>query len=409
MWHAFLPVFAMQNNEQTPKKKRKRTWLIVLLSLVILLLIFRLILPHIVLNFVNKKLAALKEYYGHVDDIDIALIRGAYTINNIKIEKIDKETGKRDTTPFFTSPEIDLSVEWKSLFKGAIVGEIQVEHPVLNFVKGKHKKEDVKADTTDFKDLIRNLMPLTINHFDIHNGQMHYLDKYRKPVVDVAMTNIEVEADNISNVNDRNKVLPAAIVASANVYDGKFDLNVKYNVLEKKPTFDLNAKLSDVNMVKLNDFFKAYGNFDVKKGNFGLYTEFAARDGKFTGYVKPLIKGLDVVQFNKEEGNAGQILWESVVASVAEIFQNQKKDQLATKVPIEGKFDNPNAGLWTAINYVLRNAFVFALKPAVDNTINIGSVEEQPDEKKTLLQKIFGKKDKRDEDGKEKKEEGKGK
>jgi hypothetical protein len=366
-------------------------------------------LPHIVLNFVNKKLAALKEYYGHVDDIDIALIRGAYTINNIKIEKIDKETGKRDTTPFFTSPEIDLSVEWKSLFKGAIVGEIQVEHPVLNFVKGKHKKEDVKADTTDFKDLIRNLMPLTINHFDIHNGQMHYLDKYRKPVVDVAMTNIEVEADNISNVNDSNKVLPAAIVASANVYDGKFDLNVKYNVLEKKPTFDLNAKLSDVNMVKLNDFFKAYGNFDVKKGNFGLYTEFAARDGKFTGYVKPLIKGLDVVQFNKEEGNAGQILWESVVASVAEIFQNQKKDQLATKVPIEGKFDNPNAGLWTAINYVLRNAFVFALKPAVDNTINIGSVEEQPDEKKTLLQKIFGKKDKRDEDGKEKKEEGKGK
>jgi hypothetical protein len=212
--------------------------------------------------------------------------------------------------------------------------------------------------------------------------------------VDISLKNLNVKADNLSNANDSSKVLPAGLVATAEAYDGKMELNVDFNALEKQPTFDLNARVSNVNMVYLNDFFKAYGNFDLKKGNFGLYAEFAAKDGAFNGYVKPVIKDLDIVQWNKEEGNTVQILWETVVGSVAEIFQNQRKDQLATKLPIEGRFDKPNTGLWTAISYVLRNAFVFALRPSIDNTIDIGKVEPAA-KKKTFLQKVFGKKDKK--------------
>jgi hypothetical protein len=340
-------------------------------------------------------LSELKEYTGHVDDIDLALIRGAYKINAITITKKDSSTQKLDSIPFFKAREIDLSIEWRAIFKGSVVGEIYVEDAILNFVKGKHKNEDAKADTADFKGLIKDLMPLTINHFEINHGEMHYIDKYANPNVDVAMKAIEVKADNLSNVNDSNNVLPARLEAHARVYAGALDLTVKFNALEKKPTFDLNADLRDVDMVNLNAFFKAYGNFDLKKGNLGLYTEFAAKDGAFEGYVKPIIKDLDIVQWNKEEGDVKQVLWETLIGSVAEIFQNQRKEQLATKLPIRGRFDNPETGLWSAISYVLRNAFVYALKPSIDNTINIGTVEAPVNEKKTFLQKIFGKKDKK--------------
>src|SRR5438045_2549969 len=97
-------------------------------------------------NYVNKKLSELNEYYGYVRDIDIALFRGAYVIKDIKIEKIKNENQDSDSIPFFSSPVIDLSVEWRALFKGKIVGEMYVEDAVLNFVKGKHKGENVKAD-----------------------------------------------------------------------------------------------------------------------------------------------------------------------------------------------------------------------------------------------------------------------
>ncbi|MEO6305765.1 MAG: DUF748 domain-containing protein [Bacteroidia bacterium] len=378
------------------KPKKKKRWKIVLLSIVVILIVARLILPYVVLKYVNKTLGNIKEYYGHVEDIDIALIRGAYKINNIKLVKQDSVTHVKDTMTFFSAQEIDLSVEWKAIFKGKIVGEIYVENPVLNFIKGKHKNEDTKADTSDFKDVIKKLMPLTINHFQINNGQIHFKDPYSSPIVDVPMKNIHVEADNLSNANDSNKVLPSSIKATGDLYGGKLKIDVKLNALEKKPTFDLNADISNVNMIDLNPFFKAYGKFEVEKGNFGLYTEFAAKDGAFKGYVKPLLKDLKI----KHEGDAGEILWSEVVSGVAWIFKNHSKDQVATKVPIEGRFDQPNTGLWTAISYVLKNAFVSALAPSVENTIDIGKVEKQP-EKKTLLQKVFGKKDKKENNSKE--------
>jgi hypothetical protein len=376
----------------TPPKKRR--WLIIVGSIVVLLIVARLAMPYFVLKYVNRTLSEMDQYYGHVEDIDIALLRGAYVINDIKIERINSENKQHDTIPFFKSPAIDLSIEWKAIFRGSVVGEIYVENPVLNFVKGKHKGEDIKADTSDFRDLIRDLMPLKVNRFEINNGQIHYIDKNKTPLVDVSMNRVYAIAENLTNVNDSTKLLPGKLRATGDVYEGKFEMTVNLDPLKKQPTFDLNARITDVNMVLLNNFFRAYANFDVNKGNFGLYTEFAAKDGAFNGYVKPLIKDLDIVEFKKEEGNIGQILWEALIGTVAEIFTNQPKDQLATKIPLQGKFENPDANLWTAISYVLRNAFVNALKPSVDNTINIGNVKAEP-EKKTFLQKVFGgKKDK---------------
>jgi hypothetical protein len=379
---------AQEHTTEPVKKRKRRRLLKFFLVLVVLLVIFRLCLPYIVLRYVNKKLSGLKEYYGHVEDIDIALIRGAYVIRDIKLEKIGNEQGTKDTIPFFKSPVIDLSVEWRAIFKGSLVGEIYVEDPVLNFVKGKHKGEDTKADTADFRQLIDDLMPLTVNHFEITRGQIHYIDQFSSPRVDLAMKDLEIVATNLTNVNDSSKLLPARATADASVYGGQFHMDVNFDALNKTPTFDMSAELKHMNLVLLNDFLRAYGNFDVKKGDVSLYTEFAAKEGGFGGYVKPVLKDLDIVQWNKEEGDFKQILWETLIGSAAALLENRKEDQVATKVNIEGRFDDPTINIWRAISFVLRNAFVHALKPSVDNSININRLDDAKD--KTFLEKIFG-------------------
>lgn len=371
------------------KKRRKRKRRIIWGSILGALIIFRLILPYIVLHYVNKKLGGLEEYYGHVDDIDLHLYRGAYEIKDMRILRKEKKGTKIDTIPFFTTPSIDLSIEWSAIFDGAIVGEISVEKPVINFVKEAHKGEDVRADTSDFADLVDDLMPVTINRFDIHNGEVHYRDLSARPRLDIAMKNINITATNLTNVTDSKDLLPATLIGTAEAYDGKFYLTVKFDGLAKKPTFDLSTELKGLNMVLLNDMLREYANFDVKKGTFSLYGEFAAKNGSFGGYVKPFMTNLDIVQWNKEEGNFKQILWETVVASTAEILQNQRTGELATKIPINGTFDDPDINTWHAISYVLRNAFLHALRPSLDNTININRLKDK--DKKTLLERVFGK------------------
>ncbi|HLP54127.1 MAG TPA: DUF748 domain-containing protein [Fluviicola sp.] len=372
--------------EQKLKRKRRRR--IIWLSIIGGLIIFRLILPYIVLKYVNNKLANLEEYYGHVEDIDLHLYRGAYEIKDIRIVKKVEKGNKLDTIPFFKSPSIDLSIEWSAIFDGAIVGEIAVESPVVNFVKEKHKGEDVRADTADFAQLVDDLMPVTINRFDIHNGEIHYRDLEASPKLDIAMKNINVTATNLTNVTDSKELLPATLKATGEAYQGKFTLNMKFDGLAKVPTFDMNTEMKNLNLVLLNDMLREYGNFDVKKGTFSMYGEFAAKEGTFGGYVKPFLKDLDVVQWNKAEGDFKQILWETVVGSTAEVLQNQRKEHLATKIPINGTFDNAHLNKWHAISYVLRNAFLKALRPSLDNSISINKLKDS--DKKTFLERVFG-------------------
>src|ERR1700709_1750487 len=97
------------------KDTHQRSWFkskkaIVIYILLALLIALRIALPYIVLNYVNKQLSSMKEYRGHVNDINIALIRGAYVIRDIRIDKIDPQNGNKvDSIPFFVSPTIDLS------------------------------------------------------------------------------------------------------------------------------------------------------------------------------------------------------------------------------------------------------------------------------------------------------------
>src|SRR5450759_720706 len=378
------------------KKKYK-----ILISVVVLLIIIRLILPYVVLHYANKALADVKGYYGHIDDIDLSIYRGAYIINDIYLNKVDSVS--KQQTPFFKSRNIDLSVEWGALFHGSIVGELTFDSPELIFTKDKTDLTDVKKDTTDFRKLLKNFMPLKVNRFEVNDGTIRYADNTSTPKVDIALKQTHILALNLKSVIDDKVELPSTVTAQADASEGTLSFNMKLNALADNATFDLNAEIKNTNLVLLNGFLKAYGNFDVHRGNFGLYTEMAAKDGKFKGYVKPIIKDVKVVGIEDRHDTFFNKVWEQIVGAAGEIFRNQKKDQVATKVNMEGSFKNPKTKTLDAIWEVLINAFVQALLPQVDNTISLNSVKtETPQDKRNLLQRIFSSGKKNNEDNKKK-------
>src|SRR5215207_2668766 len=104
---------------------RALRWTII--GLVVFLILLRLALPYLVKSYVNKQLNKMPEYSGNVSGIDIDLWRGAYVIRNLAISK----TSGTVPVPFFSTPRMDLSIEWKELFHGSMVGEIFLDHPEL--------------------------------------------------------------------------------------------------------------------------------------------------------------------------------------------------------------------------------------------------------------------------------------
>lgn len=360
------------DNSTTGKKpQKKRRLRIAIITTIVLLIIIRLILPYVILHYANKTLAKMDGYYGKIKDIDLALYRGAYKIKKMYLHKKDSITNLE--TEFFDSEIIDLSIDWGAILEGKIVGDIDLEEPTLRFVKDKTEPKQIQKDTSDFRNVINKFMPLDINTLEIHYGIIKYIDKTSNPKVDIEMNNAHILAENLTTVKG-GSTLPSTVTASADVYEGTLDLNIRLDPFAKDPTFDLNTELKNTDLPKLNDFFKAYGKFDVSKGSFGLFVEIASKEGKFVGYAKPLIKDLKVIGPEDLNENPLKIFWEGVVEGVGFIFKNQRHDQVATKIPIEGTFNKTKVYTWRAILDILRNAFVEALAPSVDNEISLQSV-----------------------------------
>lgn len=138
----------------------------------------------------------------------------------------------------------------------------------------------------------------------------------------------------------------------------------------------------------------------------GLYSEFAADNGKFKGYVKPIIKNLEVRGPEDKDDKFLQKAKESVIGVAADILKNPKKKQIASKITVEGSFHNTSIDVMGAVWEVLKNAFIEALLPSVDNEINISSPSEVSgdEKKKGFFKRLFSGKDKKDEEDKEEKE-----
>lgn len=394
----------------TRKHNRGKKALIITLSALALILAIRMALPYFILNWANKTLAGMDGYNGHIQDIDLALLRGAYKIDSIYINQVDSVSNKE--TPFLAASAIDLSVEWRSLFKGSLVGEVIVDNALVRFTKEKVEPKEVQQDSTDFRQVLEEFMPLDINRLEFKDSRLQYIDNTSNPKVNISMTDVDLVALNLRNSYDSATVLPARITADATVYEGTLDLDMKLNPLADVPTFDLNAEWKNTNLVKLNEFFQAYAKIDVNKGTFGLFTEIAAKEGTFTGYVKPLLEDVDILGREDREDNILRKVWEGISGTVSEVFENQSEETFATKIPFEGEIDNPKANIFFAIMQVLENAFINALQPSIDQQINLATVDQEQEEKKEgFLEKVFGggddKKNRKREDKKDEKAESK--
>lgn len=355
--------------------KYSRRTLYVLGGLVFLLILIRLAMPYAIKHYVNRQLNQSKDYGGSVGDIHVALWRGAYQIDNINIQKKDGQVKE----PFFSSPFMDLSIEWSALFHHSVVGKVYIQQPKLNFVKGPTPEKTQSGADTPWNEMLENLFPFKLNRLDINNGEIHYKDDFSDPKVDIYFSQLGATATNLSNAKHQRQHLPAGIVANAKtIGGGSMDFNLQFNPIAPAPEYQLQASLTNVDLRALNDFLRAYGKFDVEKGEFAMFTSVAATNKAYDGYIKVLFNHLDVFAWKKErQKNILKIFWEAIVGAVTTVLKNQPEDQLATKVPISGVYTNSSVDIASTIGELLRNAFIRALLPKYDKPVTTGEVAKK--------------------------------
>lgn len=324
----------------------------------------RIALPHLVQRYVNRVLDEMPEYDGHVGDVDMKLWEGAYEIKDVEITKT---TGKIPV-PFFAARVVKFSVEWKALFDGAWVGEIEFESPVINFVNGGSEATTQVGVDKPWLDVITRLFPLDLNRFEISNGTLHYRDFHTRPKVDLKIDQVHMLGRNFTNSQKLSKKLVAVVESRGRAFEeGRVDLGMQINPFTRHPSFTLEFKLSPVPIVKFNDFTRAYANFDFEKGTLAITSELNAVNGSVTGYVKPLMDNVAILDVKEDLKNPIKLVWEGIVGTMVRLFRNQRKERFATVIPLAGRVDDPKARVMPMIGNIFHNAFIHAYGPNFEN------------------------------------------
>ncbi len=352
---------------------------VIILVVVIALIIFRLYLPVIVKNYVNRTLDRIPGYHGWVDDIDISLWRGAYVINGLHLFK---DGNKK---PMLDLPITDISIEWRSLFRGKIVSKVKMIRPEFNmYITANKLSKNETPGRSDWTKALKELVPITINRFVVEDGKFLYADILESPDINLKVEKISLVATNLGNVVDKSKILPSDIKINA-VSFGKGNLNVSanMNLLKKIPDMDVNVSLKNSDVTALNTVSLATAGFDFEKGRFELYSEFAIKNGYLKGYFKPMFQNIKIPDsLGKPNSNILKRLWEGVITFFGFVLKNKPRDSFATKIPIEGDLNNPDLKLWTMITNIFKNAFIRPFKNEVDNEIRFGDASKSNDSKK---------------------------
>jgi hypothetical protein len=202
----------------------------------------------------------------------------------------------------------------------------------------------------------------------VNDGQVHYIDEHHEPPFDIYVKEVHMVASNLTNSQKLSKTLVASVRVKGKTFgDAPLELSLDLDPYSSHPTFKLAAELEKVDLVKLNRFLRAYAKLDVSKGEFSMYTELNAKNGSFTGYVKPMFWHLEIAEWNAKKENVLELFWKAIVSGITSIFKNQEKDQLATVIPLEGNIKDPDPDIWATIINILRNAFVRAFIPRLES------------------------------------------
>ncbi|HEY4221755.1 MAG TPA: DUF748 domain-containing protein [Myxococcota bacterium] len=341
--------------------------------LVVALVVLRLALPSIILRVANHTLATMKGASAHIDDVDIALIRGAYVVKGLRVTMRDAKKGQ---PPLLHVDEADISIDWRALFDRSLVCQIVVRGATVRVISTKKQTKTVPIGELQQK--IKQLAPFDINRVRATNVTVAYLDDSGDRPAQVEIDNIALVATNLTNSKKLSKAKVATVDVSGGVYNhGEIKVHADVDPFARLPTFSVAAEARHIPLTKLNELTREKLKIHFAKGSLSVFIEAELKDGAYHGYVKPLIHNMQLV--NGKDPPLNQIV-EGVATALSKLVENLPKKQIASKIPFSGTLENPNVDIVTTVAQLLRNAFVQALKPMIDGDIaGVNALEAAPE------------------------------
>jgi hypothetical protein len=351
-----------------PGHARRWPWYL-LLGVLAVLLAARIVAPYVVLAGLNRQLAVMPGYSGHVESVSLHLYRGAYQLNHLTLHT---NAGIAPGVSV-SCRRIDIGVQWGPLLHGKLVASLSVLEPIVVIQNQPAVATLAVAPSSarpapTWQQQVQSLFPIAIDVLQVSHGKLRYRDEQHH--LDLALGSITLGLTNLTNnaraSSQGNRV--ASFKAEGSVIGGgELRFGGDIDPYATLPTFTLELALEHFDLTAINPLLINYEKIHINQGKANIFLELQSRQGKISGYLKPLFSDLSVFRSEDIERKGISALKEAVVGAVAEVFKNHPKDRFAGKIPLEGDITDPRSSVLSTIGSIFRNAFIQALQPGFDH------------------------------------------
>lgn len=225
----------------------------------------------------------------------------------------------------------------------------------------KQKAQDRGPQVIDLGAQLRKVTPLDVDHIDIIDGQVAFIDVSRPERPELWLHDLQLSVENLTTRLHLTEGRPVLLTATGTLADsGTVSIFITADPFEKGLTFSGRASVVGLQTAELYKFIEPATKLQAPHGTIDIFVEFDCRNGALTGGVKPVLKN---VQVRPGSSSPWTVLkaWASDLA--LRIFSDrvEQRNAVATVLPIKGSLTDPDLQLWPAIFGVMRNAFVEGL------------------------------------------------
>jgi hypothetical protein len=267
------------------------------------------------------------------------------------------------------------SVEYAAWAKVFELRELKLEQAFVNYVyeppAPKPEKHAAKKSAEKAAEGAREPgSVIRIERVTVIDSEFGIVHAGVAPPYRVFFSHMSVEMKNFRN---RLKEKAAELqLKGAFMGTGTFEARGMFRPETHAPDFDLSVRLTGVQAKMLNDVLRAHGNIDVVDGELSVYAQFKVQNGGIRGYVKPLIRRLNVYDTDQERGkDVFHKLYEGTLDAATSVLEN-RRDEAGTIVQVSGEVRQAHVDTWQAASNLIKNAFFQVVLPRFERPVRPG-------------------------------------
>ena len=195
-------------------------------------------------------------------------------------------------------------------------------------------------------------MPIQIAKVTLQNGRVDFSDRFVKPNYSATVTHLGGSVKGLSSAPDTQADLDLRGSYASNA---PVQITARFNPLTEKKFLDLQAKISDIDLVDFSPYSGKYAGYNINKGKLSMDATYKLQDRQLTAQNRLVI---DQLTFGDkvESPDATQLPVQLAIS----LLKNNR-GQIDIQLPIAGSLDDPQFSVGGLIFKVIGNLFVKAV------------------------------------------------